>query len=238
MSIEWKGGAVCFAFGHQWSDGDKLPSEYGGGVVNADLVQFIKAKDFQLNTIKQGDYIEASELDTEQKYNDAVEVLGLFGWLFPAQAASDYENLEDGVVVLCAVDFELYQNARDIIGNRERKLTYPQLMAIGKLKRAMIERDETVCGEPKSDFVGAINKVKGLDGFVSSNKYEREITDRQGNSSIVDVYDVLKAFNVTCPATQHALKKLLCSGLRGHKDLQTDLFEAKESITRAIELND
>jgi len=73
---------------------------------------------------------------------------------------------------------------------------------------------------------------------ASSNKYEREITDRQGNSATVDVYDVLKAFEVTCPATQHALKKLLCSGLRGHKDLQTDLLEAKESITRAIELNE
>lgn len=71
---------------------------------------------------------------------------------------------------------------------------------------------------------------------ASPNKYEREITDRKGNSAVVDVYDVLKAFNVTCPATQHAVKKLLCSGLRGHKDLQTDLLEAKESIVRAIEL--
>ncbi len=71
---------------------------------------------------------------------------------------------------------------------------------------------------------------------ASSNKYERELTDRQGNSATVDVYDVLHAFNVTCPATQHAIKKLLCAGVRGHKDGDTDLLEASEAITRAIEL--
>lgn len=52
----------------------------------------------------------------------------------------------------------------------------------------------------------------------------------------VDVYDVLQAFTVTNPATQHAIKKLLCAGLRGHKDKMQDLTEALKSIERAIEL--
>ena len=52
----------------------------------------------------------------------------------------------------------------------------------------------------------------------------------------VDVYDVLQAFSVTNPATQHAIKKLLCAGLRGHKDKMQDLTEALKSIERAIEL--
>ena len=52
-----------------------------------------------------------------------------------------------------------------------------------------------------------------------------------------DVYDVLAAFAVTCPATQHAIKKLLCAGLRGHKDKTKDFEEAIESIERAIEMN-
>jgi len=68
------------------------------------------------------------------------------------------------------------------------------------------------------------------------NKYERELTDRYSNTCHVDVYDVLLAFEVTCPAMQHAIKKLLCTGIRGHKDSAQDLLEAKESITRAIEL--
>lgn len=53
----------------------------------------------------------------------------------------------------------------------------------------------------------------------------------------VDVYDVLKAFDVQCPATQHAIKKLLKTGKRGHKDAQQDLTEAIESINRAKELS-
>lgn len=52
----------------------------------------------------------------------------------------------------------------------------------------------------------------------------------------VDVYAVLVAFNVTCPARQHAIKKLLCSGLRGKGDVMQDLTEARDAITRAIEI--
>ena len=63
------------------------------------------------------------------------------------------------------------------------------------------------------------------------SKYSRRI-----GREIVDVYDVLMVFNVTNPATQHAIKKLLTPGNRGHKDKLTDLKEAYQSIARAIEL--
>jgi len=52
----------------------------------------------------------------------------------------------------------------------------------------------------------------------------------------IDVYDVLTAFNVTNPATQHAIKRLLMPGERGHKTKAQDLQEALDSIKRAIEL--
>ena len=63
------------------------------------------------------------------------------------------------------------------------------------------------------------------------SKYSRRI-----GKEVVDVYDVLMAFNVTNPATKHAIKKLLMPGNRGHKDNLTDLKEAYQSIARAIEL--
>lgn len=63
------------------------------------------------------------------------------------------------------------------------------------------------------------------------SKYSRSI-----GKEVVDVYDVLMAFNVTNPATQHAIKKLLMPGNRGHKDRLTDLKEAYQSIARAVEL--
>ncbi|CAB4241226.1 hypothetical protein UFOVP67_7 [uncultured Caudovirales phage] len=52
----------------------------------------------------------------------------------------------------------------------------------------------------------------------------------------VDVYDVLRLFNVTDPCLQHAIKKLLCPGQRvGGKSFKQDLEEAKDSIVRAID---
>ena len=63
------------------------------------------------------------------------------------------------------------------------------------------------------------------------NKYKRKVPTLE-----IDVYDILKAFNVVNPATQHAIKKLLCAGDRGYKDKVQDLKEALASISRAIEL--
>ena len=63
------------------------------------------------------------------------------------------------------------------------------------------------------------------------NKYQRQVP-----STAIDIYDVLKAYRVTCPATQHAIKKLLQPGERGHKDKLTDLREALASVERAIQM--
>ena len=63
------------------------------------------------------------------------------------------------------------------------------------------------------------------------NKYQRQVP-----STTIDIYDVLKAWGVTCPATQHAIKKLLQPGERGHKDKLTDLREALASVERAIQM--
>ena len=242
MSIEFKENAVCYADGKQWFFNDsvkpyKLVCNMQGtsletlrGVLNFD--------DFQLNEPRQGDYIPKSELDTERKYSDAVEVFGLSGFEFGGSAINEYHELENHDFLIC-YDDGLWQSGSDRWN--KRLLNYNQLMAIGKLKRLMNKRKSTPVSKVNRDIDRAVkSKINAeLDKpvIISANKYEREISDRQGNSATVDVYDVLKAFEVTCPATQHAVKKLLCSGIRGHKDLSTDLIEAKESIVRAIELN-
>lgn len=66
----------------------------------------------------------------------------------------------------------------------------------------------------------------------AKNKYQREIK----KGVVIDVYDVLKAFNVSNPATAHAIKKLLMPGERGHKSFAEDMREATQAINRAIEL--
>lgn len=48
----------------------------------------------------------------------------------------------------------------------------------------------------------------------------------------VDVYRVLELFNVTNPCLQHAVKKLLCAGGRGAKDMEQDVQEAMDTLER------
>lgn len=50
----------------------------------------------------------------------------------------------------------------------------------------------------------------------------------------IDVYRVIKLFDVSDPCVQHAVKKLLCSGSRGIKDAQKDITEARDSLNRYL----
>lgn len=72
---------------------------------------------------------------------------------------------------------------------------------------------------------------------VKPNKYLRTITNQDGDKMVVDVYDVIEAFAITCPAISHAAKKVLCAGLRGHKDQLTDIQDVIDSMERAKQLH-
>src|ERR1017187_1524795 len=52
----------------------------------------------------------------------------------------------------------------------------------------------------------------------------------------IDVYRVLALFAVTNPCLQHAVKKILCCGVRGLKDSEKDVAEAIISLQRFQEM--
>ena len=114
------------------------------------------------------------------------------------------------------------------------------------LKNLRIETLEGTMSVNKGDYI-----IKGIAGefypckpeifeqsyeaaepSMTKNKYLREIKP----GVFVDVYDVLKAYEITCPAMQHAVKKCLAAGQRGVKDSVQDMKEAIASIDRSIEL--
>lgn len=68
----------------------------------------------------------------------------------------------------------------------------------------------------------------------SGSKYLRDIPCLVDGKA--DVYAVLDAFQVTCPARQHAIKKLLCAGIRNKGTCLQDLTEARDAIDRAIQM--
>ena len=86
--------------------------------------------------------------------------------------------------------------------------------------------------------------VKATDG-KQKNKYKRTIKtidayDANGKpvkiDVDVDVYDVIRAYGVVSGPLQHALKKVLAPGQRGHKDTLQDLRDIIASVEREIEM--
>lgn len=64
----------------------------------------------------------------------------------------------------------------------------------------------------------------------ANDKYKREIKP----GVFVDVYDVIDCYEVTNGALQHALKKILATGKRGHKTFEQDLIDILSSVERAL----
>ena len=66
------------------------------------------------------------------------------------------------------------------------------------------------------------------------SRHVRTFHSLDGQAFRVDIYAVLAAFNVTCPARQHVIYKLLMLGQRGAKDEVQDLEKALVSVCRAV----
>ncbi len=65
----------------------------------------------------------------------------------------------------------------------------------------------------------------------------RSVYHREVPTLTVDVYRILKAFEVTDPCLQHAIKKLLCAGRRiGGKTEAQDVAEAIWTLNRWVQM--
>lgn len=188
-NIEWKDGAVCCANGEQWQV--TLDDRIQGDVMNAHCSNFallLHANDFQLNEMRTGDFIPASKLDTEQKYNEVVEVLGLFGIDGGfSKDSGEYNSfkklLEDhsqSRAVIHEVEGKLCIGVifKDFDYFSKRQLTYNQLIAIGKLKRLMNERKSSAVSKVNLDIERAVkSKInteldKPTDNVKSPSHYQ------------------------------------------------------------------
>ena len=78
--------------------------------------------------------------------------------------------------------------------------------------------------------------IAGEDAHIidKGEKYYVTMRDRRTGETIrVDIYDVLEAFNVTCSAMAHALKKFLLPGQRGAKGYDKDCDEGINSVEQS-----
>lgn len=96
-------------------------------------------------------------------------------------------------------------------------------------------------GEAKDGSVPFQNPPSIYDRPIQEHgggKYLRKIhsADGKGGPINVDVYCVIEAFGITCPALQHALKKILACGKRGKGSAVDDIHGVFDAMWRALEL--
>ena len=110
------------------------------------------------------------------------------------------------------------------------------------MKAIRDENIRAIMAEEDQRFMDAVNQPV-VPGILShqGKKYLRKIASASQSISAggpieVDVYSVLEAFDVTCQARGHAIKKLLAAGLRGKGSQLDDLYGALAAVSRAIEL--
>lgn len=71
---------------------------------------------------------------------------------------------------------------------------------------------------------------------IVESKYPHYIKD-VGHLAKVDIYRMLRLYQVADPCLQHAIKKLVCAGNRGYKDQEKDVREAIDTLNRFLEMN-
>lgn len=106
-----------------------------------------------ITDLKVGDYIEKSELDTEQKYNDVVGVFEQWGFSRDGEHSLSYCNFmnherENALVASNLVDFDCMLMGCDLDDEEtKRKLTYSQVMSLNKVDVDNCNIDKVVSDE-------------------------------------------------------------------------------------------
>ena|SRR5690606_33221193 len=76
---------------------------------------------------------------------------------------------------------------------------------------------------------------EGLDPpVVKHSHYHKNIAALES----LDIYRILKLYDVTDPCLQHIVKKALCAGRRGAKDFTKDVQEIADTAQRCLEMID
>jgi hypothetical protein len=84
-------------------------------------------------------------------------------------------------------------------------------------------------------FLNIVDSVNPSHRVLADNVDDVTITINTGLTTSVSVGDYIDVYTVLQkPALQHAVKKILMTGKRGHKDEKQDLVEIISALSRAV----
>lgn len=109
---------------------------------------------------------------------------------------------------------------------------------------------ELACGNGTADLLKPIQKAlegsESTSGTTEQKESSKDVSEASSKHKHyykdvsklkeVDVYAILYLFEVTDPCIAHVVKKLLCTGKRGHKDFERDLQDSIDSLVRCMTL--
>lgn len=123
-------------------------------------------------------------------------------------------------------------------------LTQKQLSDLSEVSHTYICEIENDNKLPSKKIVDRLHSVlnakktkEDLNESSDSRKHNHYFIDVRG-LDYIDPYMIAYLYNIDDPsgATQHALKKLLVPGKRGHKDVDTDLNNVVDTSNRLLEI--
>ena len=79
---------------------------------------------------------------------------------------------------------------------------------------------------------GILIKVDKQDKQQKHSHYKKDVR----HLDYIDVYRIIELYELHDPCFQHALKKILVPGARGHKDLTKDINDIIDTMQRKLEM--
>lgn len=129
----------------------------------------------------------------------------------------------------------------DIVKDKRNQLnlTLEEFSKITGVSTSYICEIENNKREASAKIASRLNKVLNKEQPLASEtkKHNHYFIDVRG-LDYIDPYMIAYLYNIDDPsgATQHALKKLLVPGKRGHKDVDTDLNNVADTSNRLLEI--
>lgn len=185
-----------------------------------------------------GDFavLAESKVDKEETSKPCKSYTKGAWYRFTNGAVAEYTGLGIQGRCLCfkniSTGFEFIEDEEDAF-NDDGTIKYE--LACGKSTADLINKVQKTAEEIESTLGTTEQKEASKDVSEASSKHKHYFKD-VSKLKEVDVYAILYLFEVTDPCIAHVVKKLLCTGKRGHKDFERDLQDSIDSLVRCMTL--
>lgn len=200
----------------------------------ANILYFLKKSE----CFDDGDFalLAESKVDKEETSKSCKSYTKGAWYRFTNGAVAEYLGFDVQGRGLCfkniSTGFEFIEDIEDAL-NRDGTIKYE--LACGKGTADLLKPIQKAL-EGSESTSGTTEQKEGSKAVSESSSKHKHYFKDVSKLKEVDVYAILYLFEVTDPCIAHVVKKLLCTGKRGHKDFERDLQDSIDSLVRCMTL--